>query len=394
MKCPKCGFVSFPGLAECKNCGHLFPENAASVVSAPSEPAHTPLISPRSDARTPTVPAEPESLTGTSRLSSVRDEPAELFSYPRAHDFRFDGSDSVEDRGNSIHAPGSPAVSHKDSDAASWQDELAGRVADFRHRRASVRGEAASGSTLEFDFERQDERLDSDHTDSGARESVDSFRTVRRRPRRDFHTPPLDSVPLRGTAPGADTAAGAIEAGEWALEPRAIGPGPVEVVLDTAPAVSNEPWDDLSRAPAAPLGLRLAAGLADALVLVSAVILFAVIFWKAGGSFRPSALDAASGLFIVGFLTFAYFALFSTLAFQTPGEAWMGLKIQSLNGGAPAAGESLWRAFGYVVSAAALMLGFVWILFDSEGLGWHDRMSRTYLVTAEDRRLESGAEFS
>jgi hypothetical protein len=43
----------------------------------------------------------------------------------------------------------------------------------------------------------------------------------------------------------------------------------------------------------------------------------------------------------------------------------------------------LWRAFGYLVSTGALLLGFVWALVDSDGFTWHDRMSGTFLAIAD-----------
>jgi hypothetical protein len=45
--------------------------------------------------------------------------------------------------------------------------------------------------------------------------------------------------------------------------------------------------------------------------------------------------------------------------------------------------QSFWRAFGYLVSASAFFLGFVWALVDSEGLTWHDRMSDTFLASTD-----------
>jgi uncharacterized RDD family membrane protein YckC len=92
-----------------------------------------------------------------------------------------------------------------------------------------------------------------------------------------------------------------------------------------------------------------------------------------------------------------YFGLSIALTATTPGLLWMGLEVRNLEGDLPTARQAAWRAFGYVVSSAALMLGFVWALVDSEGLTWHDRMSDTYVAVADgspekrDLRVE-GAE--
>jgi uncharacterized RDD family membrane protein YckC len=137
--------------------------------------------------------------------------------------------------------------------------------------------------------------------------------------------------------------------------------------------------------PVAPFDERLKAGLADCLALLAAGAIFVLIFLKAGGSFERQTLDLVVLLFISSFLVFVYFALFSIFTFQTPGEAWRGLAIRNLGGELPTVSESLWRATGYVVSAGALMLGFVWALMDSDGFGWHDRMSGTYLISVRER---------
>jgi uncharacterized RDD family membrane protein YckC len=54
-------------------------------------------------------------------------------------------------------------------------------------------------------------------------------------------------------------------------------------------------------------------------------------------------------------------------------------EIHNLEGAHPTTQEAFLRAFGYLVSITALMLGFLWALLDSEGLTWHDRMSGTFV---------------
>lgn len=58
----------------------------------------------------------------------------------------------------------------------------------------------------------------------------------------------------------------------------------------------------------------------------------------------------------------------------------MGLALRNLEGGSPTRQESLLRAFGYLVSIASFMLGFLWAAMDSDGLAWHDHISGTMLV--------------
>jgi len=42
----------------------------------------------------------------------------------------------------------------------------------------------------------------------------------------------------------------------------------------------------------------------------------------------------------------------------------------------------VWRSFGYLLSGAALMLGFFWAFWDEDRLTWHDRISQTYVTGA------------
>ena len=44
----------------------------------------------------------------------------------------------------------------------------------------------------------------------------------------------------------------------------------------------------------------------------------------------------------------------------------------------------LWRSFGYLVSAGTLLFGFLAALWDEDHLTWHDRISQTYLTSADE----------
>jgi uncharacterized RDD family membrane protein YckC len=43
------------------------------------------------------------------------------------------------------------------------------------------------------------------------------------------------------------------------------------------------------------------------------------------------------------------------------------------------------RWVGYIISAAGICLGFIWIIFDRKKQGWHDKIAGT-VVIREDRR--------
>ncbi|HXW14830.1 MAG TPA: RDD family protein, partial [Terriglobia bacterium] len=91
-------------------------------------------------------------------------------------------------------------------------------------------------------------------------------------------------------------------------------------------------------------------------------------------------------------LIFGYFAAFTAIASATPGLIWMGCEIRNYQGGHPTVRESLWRAFGVLVSLSAFMVGFVWAFVDSDSLTWHDRMSGTAITAVERTVNLSGSE--
>jgi uncharacterized RDD family membrane protein YckC len=60
-----------------------------------------------------------------------------------------------------------------------------------------------------------------------------------------------------------------------------------------------------------------------------------------------------------------------------------GLQVASFTGETPTPRQYLWRAAGYLLSAGTCFLGFLWVLWDEDGLSWHDRISHTYLARIE-----------
>lgn len=60
-----------------------------------------------------------------------------------------------------------------------------------------------------------------------------------------------------------------------------------------------------------------------------------------------------------------------------------GLQVVDFSGEAPSSRQLLLRAAGYLLSAGTFFLGFVWATWDEDTLTWHDRLSHTYLSSAE-----------
>lgn len=278
---------------------------------------------------------------------------------------------------------GQPPAQQASEPLEPWPDELTQRVQKFRQRRARLRGNFDPESTLEFDFEGSsaDDRLPT------------TARLVGPPPDRELDAVLRAEEDTRGAVPAVDSVALRRESGllessrlEETVEPSAEGrrrrPEPGAIPLMTESPPSDEPESGGELVPPAPLSQRFLAGVVDGIVLLLALALFAGTFWWiVGGRLHlyPGRLAALG--FVAGFLVFSYFALFGRLAPATPGQRALDLTLRSLEGSAPTSGQAIWRAIGYLVSCAALMLGFAWALFDIDGLTWHDRMSGTFLAS-------------
>jgi uncharacterized RDD family membrane protein YckC len=123
-------------------------------------------------------------------------------------------------------------------------------------------------------------------------------------------------------------------------------------------------------------GLALAV---DGIIVASGLALFAstTLYLTPAVTLSKPLLLAAAAFFLV-LLTF-YEAIFLFYSTATPGMRAAALILTDFSGTAPSRRIRLVRAFAMVLSLAALCLGFIWALIDEDRLGWHDRITHTYL---------------
>ena len=134
--------------------------------------------------------------------------------------------------------------------------------------------------------------------------------------------------------------------------------------------------------PVASLIDRRQAGALDLLFLGVSYAGFLGLFHSLGGQVSFAKVDAAV-YGIVFFILFAvYFSLFTVLGGATPGMQFRGLYVVRLDGNLPETRQLVWRSFGYVLSGGALLMGFLWSLWDEDRFTWHDRISQTYVTSA------------
>lgn len=368
VKCPKCGYTRYPGLTQCRRCGNSFVRGAQKSLSVSELLLLAQAGPPPKDGET-----APGSAPAQLELAST------MPIFKRSHD---DKPPVMPDDVEFTSFPDSLEDSSLDGeDSTSWRQELSDRVQDFRRKRARLRNEP---DNLGFDFEK---------TGGPGAEALE-FPDVRARgeafvPPAPAQEPKADQVPAGRDSQdtGMILDAAAMHAEEPVLQPLSHADNRLEILVGPPEADVQEPAPEASVESflLAPIGRRFVAGLADGLVLLAGAGLFALIFWKAGGRLTPVPLNlAVAGLIAVIFIM-AYFGLFTALTFSTPGLTRMGIEVRNLEGRPPTLQEAFLRAFGYVVSASALMLGFLWALVDSESLSWHDRISGTFLTPVSRR---------
>jgi uncharacterized RDD family membrane protein YckC len=118
-------------------------------------------------------------------------------------------------------------------------------------------------------------------------------------------------------------------------------------------------------------------------VLLMAMALVVVPMDLVFGAENFDASSLRSNPFYLAYLfcvMLGFHILFWTRGGQTLGMKSWRLKVLRDDGQPLNLKDALIRYFAAILSWAALGLGFLWILFDKEGLAWHDRISKTRLV--------------
>lgn len=156
----------------------------------------------------------------------------------------------------------------------------------------------------------------------------------------------------------------------------------IQPELEFANSMDDRAHPQSALVPVADLAERRTAGMLDAIFLALTAAGFLGLFRSLGGQFTLEKVDAIVYLTAFYLLYALYFFLFTTFAGATPGMQFRGLTIVRLDGTLPDTRQLLWRSFGYLLSAATLLLGYVWALWDEDHFTWQDRISQTYITAA------------
>lgn len=129
--------------------------------------------------------------------------------------------------------------------------------------------------------------------------------------------------------------------------------------------------------------VRVVAWILDAIVL--GVITAALVPIAGGGSIvvtGPNQFEVNYGSSawstLLGLL---YFVGFWTLRGQTPGMIPFRMRVAKVaDGSRPDWVVSLLRYVGLIISFVVILIGVIWVAFDSRKQGWHDKIAGTVVV--------------
>jgi uncharacterized RDD family membrane protein YckC len=141
---------------------------------------------------------------------------------------------------------------------------------------------------------------------------------------------------------------------------------------------SHSPLLDMVPVHVAPMEDRLMAGIVDVALVLTAFLLFVLVF-VACTAHPPAGKPALAS---AGVLLVAFFALYQWLFFTyadgTPGMRYAKIALCTFDDENPTRQTMRGRVAALMLSALPLGLGFLWALFDDDRMTWHDRITRTY----------------
>ncbi|MDD4923589.1 MAG: RDD family protein [Dehalococcoidales bacterium] len=87
-------------------------------------------------------------------------------------------------------------------------------------------------------------------------------------------------------------------------------------------------------------------------------------------------------------IVIGYFVIFWAWRGQTLGKMVMNIKVIRPDGSNLTFGLALLRYLGYIISTAVLFFGFIWIAFDKQKQGFHDKIAGTFVVIVPQPKIK------
>jgi len=135
-------------------------------------------------------------------------------------------------------------------------------------------------------------------------------------------------------------------------------------------------------APAAVTGAKAGFWIRVVAFIVDSVILY-VINLIVGVVLNPSTTGRSGIQTLLGIIYFTYFWSASSLwPGQTVGDKLLNLRVIKTDGTDLTIIQAFIRYVGLVVSILVIFIGVIWVAFDPNKQGWHDKIAGTYVVKA------------
>lgn len=116
-------------------------------------------------------------------------------------------------------------------------------------------------------------------------------------------------------------------------------------------------------------GERLVAALIDGVILLIPNVIFYQLVGGLPGNLIAIIIDAAYAIY------------FWTESGSTPGKSVMGLRVVKADGGDLLdVSGAITRYVGQIISAVALLLGYLWVIWDPKHEAWHDKIAKTKVI--------------
>ncbi len=117
------------------------------------------------------------------------------------------------------------------------------------------------------------------------------------------------------------------------------------------------------------------------LIRVGAAIIDGILLGVVG-SILNQIFGTGTGGGLSTLASLAYVLYFWTTTGQTIGHKVIGYKVVKEDSGPLDLTTAIIRYVGEVISIICLGLGFLWVIWDPQKQGWHDKLAKTYVVRA------------
>jgi uncharacterized RDD family membrane protein YckC len=242
-----------------------------------------------------------------------------------------------------------------------WRHELSQKLESYRGRRRKAHTDSAQ--TL-FSFEAASQQR-AEATENVLRDSTSLVAD-------DFSF--TIAIGRSTTKPAAKNSLLVIDLSAEAAEPTIVVPAQQELGANHVEAIF----------PIASLDCRRWAAVIDFFFVLFACGGFLGLFSSLGGQFTFSKLSTAVYAASFAIIYAQYFVLFTIFGNTTPGMMLKGIQVMNYKGEPPSHRQLALRSLGYILSGVTFGLGYLWALWDEDGLTWHDRLSDTYLAPQEE----------